>query len=266
MRPPQLEASMRQNDNFSPIHFYATAPYSCSYLPERTARSQVALAKVIETPGHPPENDPNPDLGAAYSTLLVQHGFRRSGTFIYRPHCDDCHACVPVRLPVARFIPDRSQRRALQRHANLAVRICPPVFSEEHFLLYQRYLHMRHPQGGMDEESREQYQQFLLQSPVETSFIEFREGNVLCMVSVIDSLEDGLSSVYTFFDPELPRASLGTYAILWQIEACRQAHLPYLYLGYWIKEIQKMAYKTRFSPIEGYREGHWREIDPDVSG
>jgi len=252
---------MRQNDNFSPIHFYATAPYSCSYLPERTARSQVALTKVIETPAPPPETDLSPDLAAAYGTLLVQHGFRRSGTFIYRPYCDECHACVPVRLPVARFIPDRGQRRAIQRHANLTVRTCPPVFSEEHFLLYQRYLHVRHPQGGMDEDSREQYQQFLLQSPVETSFVEFREGHTLRMVCIIDRVEDGLSSVYTFFDPELPRASLGTYAVLWQIDACHKAGLPYLYLGYWIRESRKMAYKTRFHPIEGYWEGVWREME-----
>jgi arginine-tRNA-protein transferase len=253
---------MRQNDNFSPIRFYATAPYSCSYLPERTARSQVALARVVEAPGPLPETDLNPDLGAAYSALLVQHGFRRSGTFIYRPHCDDCHACVPVRLPVERFVPDRSQRRARQRHAGLDARVCPHEFSEEHFLLYQRYLRARHPQGGMDEGSREQYQMFLLQSPVETSFVEFREGDALRMVCVIDSLEDGLSSVYTFYDPELPHASLGTYAVLWQIEACRQAGLPYLYLGYWIGESPKMAYKTRFRPIEGYWVGHWRVIEP----
>ncbi|MCL2645151.1 MAG: arginyl-transferase family protein, partial [Betaproteobacteria bacterium] len=194
---------MRQNDNFSPIHFYATAPYSCSYLPERTARSQVALAKVIETPGPAPENDLNPDLAAAYGGLLVQHGFRRSGTFIYRPHCDECRACVPVRLPVERFIPDRSQRRAMRHHVGLAAHTRSPVFSEEHFLLYQRYLRGRHPKGGMDEDSREQYQQFLLQSPVETSFVEFREGGNLRMVCVVDKLVDGLSSVYTFFDPLL---------------------------------------------------------------
>jgi arginine-tRNA-protein transferase len=168
---------------------------------------------------------------------------------------------VPVRLPVERFVPDRAQRRAMQRHAGLAVHICPPEFSEEHFLLYQRYLHVRHPQGGMDEDSREQYQQFLLQSPVETFCVEFRVGQTLRMVCVVDRLDDGLSSVYTFFDPELPRASLGTYAVLWQIEACRQAGLPHLYLGYWIRESRKMAYKARFRPMEGYWEGCWREME-----
>jgi arginine-tRNA-protein transferase len=254
---------MRQNDNFSPIHFYATAPYACSYLPERTARSQVALTKVIETPGSPPDNDLDPDLAAAYGSVLVQHGFRRSGTFIYRPHCDDCRACIPVRLPVGRFVPNRSQRRAIQRHDNLTVCARPPEYREEHFLLYQRYLTARHPQGGMDGDSCEQYQQFLLQSPVKTSLVEFRDADALRMVCVIDNLRDGLSSVYTFYDPDMQQASLGSYGILWQIEACRRARLPYLYLGYWIAESRKMAYKARFRPIEGYRGGRWRKIGDD---
>lgn len=252
---------MRQNVDFTPIHFYATAPYACSYLPERTARSQVALTKVIETPG-PPEMAPDSDLAAAYGALLVQHGFRRSGTFIYRPHCDECHACVPVRLPVERFTPNRNQRRAIRHHAKLTAHDRPPEFHEEHFALYQRYLHARHPQGGMDNDSREQYQQFLLQSPVETFLAEFREAGILRMVSVVDCLRDGLSSVYTFFDPDLPHASFGTYAILWQVEACRKLRLPYLYLGYWIAESRKMAYKSHFRPIEGYVDGQWREIEP----
>lgn len=253
---------MRHNDDFTPIHFYATAPYTCSYLPERTARSQVALTKMVETPDkEAPEAFRDLDLAAAYG-VLVQHGFRRSGTFVYRPHCDRCHACVPVRLPVQRFAPNRSQRRAMQRHAGLSVHERAPVFLEEHFLLYQRYLLGRHPRGGMDGDSREQFSQFLLHSPVETFLVEFREGKTLCMVSVIDRLEDGLSSVYTFYDPDLPNASLGTYGVLWQIEACRQLRLPNLYLGYWIAENRKMAYKVNFRPIEGYREGRWQEIGP----
>ncbi|MDR3213789.1 MAG: arginyltransferase [Azoarcus sp.] len=253
---------MRHNDNFAPIHFYATAPYVCSYLPEHTARSQVALTKIVEKPSEVPEASHDADLAAAYG-VLVRHGFRRSGTFVYRPHCDECRACVPVRLPVQRFVPNRGQRRAMQRHANLSAHNCPPIFQEEHFLLYQRYLLSRHPRGGMDGDNREQYQQFLLQSPVDTFLVEFRDGETLRMVSVIDRLEDGFSSVYTFYDPDLPRASLGTYGILWQIEACRQLRLPNLYLGYWIAESRKMAYKIRFRPIEGFREGRWRNLEPN---
>ena len=250
---------MRQNDDFAPIHFYATAPYACSYLSDRTARSQVALTQAVETPARLPETELDPDLAAAYG-MLVQLGFRRSGTFIYRPHCDDCQACVPVRLPVERFTPDRAQRRVMRHNANVIAHDCSPIFREEHFQLYRLYLGARHPNSGMDNDSREQYQQFLLQSPVDTFLVEFRESGILRMVSVVDRLEDGFSSVYTFYDPGLPRASLGTYGVLWQIEACRQLHLPYLYLGYWIAESRKMAYKIRFRPIEGYRHGQWQEM------
>ena len=145
----------------------------------------------------------------------------------------------------------------MQRHANLRAREMPLVYLDEHYDLYNRYQQSRHPGGGMDEDSHEQYAQFLLQSRVDTRLIEFRDEQGLRMVSLIDVLDDGLSSVYTFYDPEVPAASFGTYNILWQAAQTKALGLPYLYLGYWIAESRKMAYKAAYQPIEGLIDGRW---------
>lgn len=232
------------------LQFYLTAPYPCSYVDDRSARSQVAAPHhVINT--------------RAYGDL-IQLGFRRSGAYTYRPQCDACEACVPVRLRVADFAPNRAQRRASRRHRELRPELCGLRFSDEHYALYRRYQQARHHGGGMDNDSREQYQQFLLHSNVTTYLVEFRDEQALRMVSILDRVESGLSSVYTFFDPDMGNASLGTFNILWQAQLCRDLGLPYLYLGYWIRESRKMAYKIKFRPLEGLRAGEWREIRIDA--
>jgi arginine-tRNA-protein transferase len=239
----------------SALHFYLTAPYPCSYLPDLQARSQVATPPML--------------ISAPVYSELVQHGFRRSGTYTYRPHCDECRACVPLRVLAKQFTANRSQRRAWKRHAHLAASLHPLQDKTEYYELYQRYQHARHKNGGMDNDDRESYQNFLLQSHVDSLLVEFREPfdqarderGVLRMVSVIDLLSDGLSSVYTFYEPDLPGARFGVYNVIWQIELCRKLELDFVYLGYWIEHSRKMAYKTEYQPAQGLQDGVWRAIE-----
>jgi len=256
----------------SALHFYLTAPYPCSYLPDLQARSQVATPALL--------------IGAPVYSELVQRGFRRSGTYTYRPHCDNCHACVPLRILAKQFTANRSQRRAWKQHAHLEATLHPLQDNAEYYGLYQSYQRARHKDGGMDNDDRESYQNFLLQSHVDSLLVEFREPfdraistaplvlsgvegsgqaqdrqGALRMVSVIDLLGDGLSSVYTFYEPDLPRARLGVYNVLWQIELCRKLDLDFVYLGYWIEDSRKMAYKAQYQPAQGLMDGVWRAFD-----
>ncbi|MBV1776800.1 arginyltransferase [Burkholderiaceae bacterium DAT-1] len=229
------------------LQFYATAPYPCSYLDDRMARSQVAIPSEL--------------IDSHVYSDLVRNGFRRSGMFTYRPWCDRCRACVPVRLDAANIRMNRTQRRMLRQHQTLEARIMPLGFEESHYQLYRKYQAVRHAGGGMDGDSREQYENFILSSHVDSFLVAFHEGDDLKMVSLIDRLDDGLSSVYTFFEPDDSSRSYGTYNILWQVQHAQALGLPWVYLGYWIEECRKMSYKTSFQPLEGMIEGKWQTID-----
>ncbi|TFH12820.1 MAG: arginyltransferase [Nitrosomonadales bacterium] len=227
----------------SMLQFCSTASYPCNYLPDKLARSQVA------TPSHLIDTN-------TYGEL-VQTGFRRSGTFTYRPYCGHCKACVPVRVVVNDFSPSHTQRRIWKRHQNLIVTQHELYYHPDHYALYMNYQIKRHYNGKMDHDSRELYRDFLLQTNVNSKLVEFHENGQLRMISIIDKLPDGISSVYTFFDPNTKGASFGTYSILWQIQQCCTNGLPHLYLGYWIKGNRKMEYKSNFQPLQSLIRRKW---------
>lgn len=236
------------------LAFYMTAEHRCSYLENRSAKTLFV--------------DPTRRIDTATYQDLVDQGFRRSGALIYRPACRGCTACVPVRIPVRTFLPDRSQRRNWKRNApDFVCRETPAVFDPAHFALYRRYLMHRHIAGGMTEDaSEESYRRFLVEPwGGATRFVELRRGTQLVGVAVTDLLDSGLSAVYTFFDPDLCECAPGVFAILSQIELTKRLGLPYLYLGYWIAESRKMAYKARFRPFEIWDGRCWTGSGHELS-
>ncbi len=228
--------------------FFITPPHACGYLPDRDATTIFLDPRVRPTP-------------ATYA-LLSEHGFRRSGEHVYRPHCTNCASCIAVRVRVDAFKPKRFHRRALMRNAQVQMRAVPAAFNAEHFHLYCRYISARHPGGSMENPDRNAYLEFLTASWANTVFYEFRCAAELLAVAVVDRLVDGLSAVYTFFDPAATKLSLGRYAILKQIELTRQERLAWLYLGYWIEDCHKMSYKSEYEPLQYFVAGEWRAQPP----
>ena len=227
-------------------------PHECGYLPD-----EIATTIFV---------DPKAVISNSIYSLLAQQGFRRSGDLIYRPQCQECDACVPVRIPVETFKPNRSQRRIWQRNRDLTTTHLEAGFRQEHFELYRKYQSARHAGGSMDTDDPSQYGDFLFGKVGNTRLLEMRlaenhkEKGALLAVAVIDQLEDGFSAVYTFFDPAESRRALGVYAILLEIELARSEGLPYLYLGYYIAESEKMNYKLNYQPLRAFRNRAWEDF------
>ena len=228
------------------LKVYTTYPHSCSYLEEQEATTLFI--------------DPRQQMDKNLYSNLSLLGFRRSGNHVYRPHCTHCEACIPARIPVAGFKPKRSQRRTLARNADLRVERSEDIRDDQAFELYQRYIQLRHSDGDMYPPDREQYESFLNNAWNCTRYYRFCQRDTLLGVAVVDELVDGLSAIYTFFEPEEQKRSLGNYAVLWQIEKAREMGLHYLYLGYWIRDCQKMAYKSEYRPLELYVNSRWASL------
>lgn len=232
-----------------PIALYRGTDHPCPYLPARTAASAFV--------------DPSLALSPAIYARLLDYGFRRSGNHVYRPLCPDCAACRPVRIPVDAFRPRRSQQRAWRASAaGLGVMPRPARFDEQHFALYQRYLEVRHPDGGMAGGDADDYGRFLFADWGETLCIELRIGRRLLGVAVTDLVPGALSAVYTFFDPAEAARSPGVLAILAQVELARRWRLAHVYLGYWIGDCPKMRYKADYRPLEVLVDEAWRRVRP----
>ncbi len=230
--------------------FFSGEAHACSYLPGQQALSVFA--------------DPNADMDSSVYDRLAQHGFRRSGEHIYTPKCPECTACLSLRVPVNTFRPNRSQRRAQKRLSIFTVHQQPAEFNEQHFQLYRKYLTRRHPGGGMDEATEQDYMGFLAARWSDTRFVSLYYQNQLIAVTVTDVLSSGLSAVYTFFDPDASHHGPGQLAILWLIEEARHRNLPYVYLGYWVEACTKMTYKAHYQPAEIFTNGTWMQLERKI--
>lgn len=234
---------MTRSANLQELLFYAAPTHECTYLPGRQETIIVA--------------DPNVPKNTLLYSALCANGFRRSGSMIYRPHCSHCSDCIPIRIAAARFQPRRIQKRIWARNQDLEVRPHSATLREEDFSLYHRYLHGRHLGGGMDNHGPDDFIGFLSSSWSDTTFHHFMLQDKLVAVLVLDRLLDGLSAVYTFFDPEFSKRSLGVFTVLWALAEVERLDLPWLYLGYWIADSPKMAYKIGYQPQEHFHNGVW---------
>ncbi len=234
------------------LQYYITPPHNCSYLADKSARM------VFLDPAH--------RINVVTLSELSRTGFRRSGDFVYRPECHLCRQCLSSRVPVASFSMNSRQKKAWKRNQDLTMKIVPTdQASMLHYQLYERYIIERHADGDMFPPSYDQFEKFLVHSCSNSFFIELWKDDRLISVSTCDVLDDGVSAVYTFFDPDESRRSLGVYAVLKQIEYVQSLNQSYIYLGYWVPHSNKMNYKSQYAPFELLLDGQWRRINRTLS-
>ncbi|MEC9345639.1 MAG: arginyltransferase [Pseudomonadota bacterium] len=234
-------------------HFFATPPTPCPYLPDRMERKVVTLLSGEE-----------PDQ---LHSVLSTAGFRRSQDLAYRPACDDCNACVPVRIPARRFEPNRTQRKLWRRNADLSTRIVPALATREHYLLFRQYLSARHADGGMADMRFGDYRAMVEDTPVDTFLVEFRDPErEIVAVCLTDRMHDGFSLVYSFFRPDIAWRGLGSHVVQWHVQHALAEGLDHVYLGYWIRESRKMAYKSAFRPLEQLTPEGWAVMESPRGG
>ena len=235
----------KNKPSFEKIQFYTTTEYSCSYIDKMDAQSLVVT--------------PYKSINQNTFQDLIEKGFRRSGQYIYKPNCKSCTACIPIRLSVKKFLPSKTQKRTYKKHGYFTIREAPLSFKKNHFDLYLKYQNKRHSFINNEQNNLDDYNDFLIKSNVKSKLIEFWDGDLLKIVSIVDIVSDGISAVYTFYDPDDDKVSYGTYSIIWLINWSKAHQLKYIYLGYWIGECNKMKYKTNFKPYELYIKGYWQE-------
>lgn len=231
-----------------PHFFFTTAPLPCPYVSGRLER------KIV--------TELNGTDADTLHEALSRAGFRRSHSIAYTPACPGCSACVPVRIVAGQFRPDRTMRKVARANGGLVARIVPARATADQFRLFARYQESRHSGGDMALMGFYDYRSMVEDSPIDTFIVEFRdaEGN-LAAACLSDRMSDGLSAVYSFFDPDLASRSLGTFMVLWLVEEARRLALPYVYLGYWIAESRKMSYKTRYQPLEAFGPDGWKRLE-----
>ncbi|MCL4158438.1 UNVERIFIED_CONTAM: hypothetical protein GTU68_064796 [Idotea baltica] len=231
------------------ISLYLTEEHQCSYLPEEIAQTAFV--------------DPSLIISEPIYSSLNQQGFRRSGSYFYRPQCQQCNRCTPLRVKVSDFKPSRSQKRCLKANQSLSVSVKQEVDIWSYYNLYSSYIEHRHRDGDMHPPVPDQYESFLGESSNFVRYAEFHDQDRLVMVAVMDQLADALSAIYTFFDPKYESLGLGNYAVLWQLQHAKTRGIPYLYLGYWIEDCGKMNYKSKYKPNQMLIDGSWKSSATD---